>query len=110
MYISILWQSDRLLSMEGACMSDPRSLMKMLRLLTYLTQLGLSVISPIVLSVLLGVWLNLRFGVGHWLTVVLLLVGLVSGGCAFYRFAKGIIKLEKENPPHDGEGEWYNEN
>lgn len=91
-------------------MRDPGSRMKTVRLLVCLGQLGLSVISPIVLSVLLGAWIDLRFGVGPWLTVVLLLVGLVSGGCAFYRFAKGFIKLEKEDPPHDGEGEWNNEN
>ncbi len=91
-------------------MNDPRSLMKTLRLLTYLTQLGLSVISPIVLCVFVGVWLNLRFGVGEWLVVLLLAVGLVSGGCGFYRFARTFIRLEKEGTPHDGEGELDNEN
>ena len=80
-----------------------------LRLLTYVTQLGVSVISPIVLCVLVGVWLSGRFGIGPWLIVVLLFIGLVSGGCGFYRFVRMFTDMEKRIPPHDGEGEWENE-
>ena len=96
--------------MEDAQMRDPGSRMKTVRLLVCLGQLGLSVISPIVLSVLLGAWIDLRFGVGPWLTVVLLLVGLVSGGCAFYRFAREFLSSENENLPYDREGGRENEN
>lgn len=78
---------------------------EMLRLLTYVTQFGMAVVSPIVLSVLAGVWLAQRFGIGPWLIVVLLFVGLISGGCGFYRFVRIFMDIEKRIPPHGGEGE-----
>ena len=80
-------------------------LMETLRLLTYLTQFGMSVIAPIVLSVLVGVFVNQRFGVGEWLIVLLLVVGLISGACGFYRFVRLFISIEKKIPPRGGEGE-----
>lgn len=85
-------------------------ILETLRLLSYVTQFGFSVMMPIVLCVMLGVWLNLRFGIGEWLIVVLLVVGLISGGCGFYRFAKFFTNQSRRIPPHDGEGEWTNEN
>jgi hypothetical protein len=81
----------------------------MLCQLTYLTEFGLSVISPIVLSVLVGVWLNRRFDIGEWIIVLLLGVGLISGGCSFYRFVRIFLNMEKKSPPRGGEGEWENE-
>ena len=86
-------------------MNGRSGLAEMLRQLTYLTQLGITVLAPIVLSVLVGVFLNRRFDVGEWVIVLLLGVGLVSGGCGFFRFVRTFINMEKRRPPRGGEGE-----
>ena len=90
-------------------MSKRSRLSEMLRLLSYVTQFGMSVVSPIVLAVLFGVWLNLYRGVGVWVVVLLLGVGVISGGCGFYRFVRAFIEMQNKIPPHGGEGEGTNE-
>lgn len=79
-------------------MKKKNDLLASLRLLGYLTQFGLSVILPPLLLVFLGVWLSDRYGIGVWLTVVLLLLGLVSSGCSIYRFFKTFIRETKDEP------------
>ena len=79
-------------------MKKKNDLLKSLRLLGYLTQFGLSVIMPPLILVFLGVWLTDRYSIGAWLIVVLLLLGLVSSGCSFYRFFKTFVRETKDEP------------
>lgn len=79
-------------------MKKKNDLLKSLRLLGYLTQFGLSVILPPLILVFLGVRLCDRYGIGPWLIVVLLLLGLVSSGCSFYRFFKTFVRETKDEP------------
>ena len=79
-------------------MKKKNDLLKSLRLLGYLTQFGLSVILPPLILVFLGVWLCDRYAIGPWLIVVLLLLGLVSSGCSFYRFFKTFVRETKDEP------------
>lgn len=79
-------------------MKKKNDLLASLRLLGYLTQFGLSVILPPLILVFLGVWLCDRYEIGVWLIVVLLLLGLVSSGCSFYRFFKTFIRETRDEP------------
>ena len=79
-------------------MKKKNDLLASLRLLGYLTQFGLSVILPPLLLTFLGWWLSDRYGIGVWLIVVLLLAGLVSSGCSFYRFFKTFIRETRDEP------------
>ena len=79
-------------------MKKKNDLLKSLRLFGYLTQFGLSVILPPLILVFLGVRLCDRYGIGPWLIVVLLLLGLVSSGCSFYRFFKTFVRETKDEP------------
>ncbi len=79
-------------------MKKKNDLLKSLRLLGYLTQFGLSVILPPLILVFLGVLLCDRYEIGPWLIVVLLLLGLVSSGCSFYRFFKTFVRETKDEP------------
>lgn len=63
-----------------------------LRNLAMVSQLGIMVISPIVLCVALGVWLDGRFGT--WFTLPLLVLGVISGGKLGYDMA---MKCNKED-------------
>ena len=69
-----------------------------LRYLAYLTQFGLSVVTPIVFSVLLAVYFCDRYGIGEWLIVLGLAVGLISAGCGFFRFARLVLAVNADKP------------
>ena len=91
-------------------MNKRSNLIELLRLVSYVSQFGLSVVMPIVLCVLLGVWLNMSYGVGEWLIVLLLVVGLISGGCGFFRFVRPFMSQDQAVSPNGGEGDAENEN
>ncbi len=73
-----------------------RELQAALRCLSYLTQFGLSVVMPILLCVLFAVWLCGKYGIGEWLIVLFLAVGLISAGCGFYKFAKAFLTMNAD--------------
>lgn len=75
--------------------------MKDLRLLVWLTQLGLSVAMPLGGFVLLAVWLRSRFDWGVWVIVAGLILGLV---CAIDGLRSSLKAMEhmtkdKRDPP-----------
>lgn len=72
--------------------------MKNLHLLTWLTQLGLSVAIPLAGFVLLAVWLKNRFGWGNWVLFVGIGLGLF---CAIDGFVKNLQLLDKLNKEKD---------
>lgn len=78
-------------------MKDIKQKMRILNAMSYLTQLGLSVALPPVLCILLGVWIQGRTGVGEWIIVVMLIVGLISGACSFASFYKRFAHTNNGN-------------
>lgn len=52
--------------------------MKILYLLTWVGQFGLSVIFPTLFFLLLAVWLQNKFGLGMWIVVVFGIVGVLT--------------------------------
>ena len=77
--------------------------MKGLNLLIWMTQLGISVAVPPVVFVLLGVWLRDRFGLGNWVMIVVVAVGLI---CAVNGLRSSLKVMERmtedkkqEKPP-----------
>lgn len=53
-------------------------LMKILYLLTWVGQFGLSCIFPTLLFLLLGVWLQQKFHMGVWIIIVLGILGIIT--------------------------------
>ena len=65
-----------------------RSWMKLVRTVTLLGQFGFTFITPPVVMGLLGWWLQDRFGLGVWVMLICLLLGLMTsfaGALRFYR-------------------------
>lgn len=83
---------------------------KVLRYLGYLTQFGLSVVTPILLCVLLAVYFCDRYGIGEWLIALALGVGLISAGCGFFRFARLFLAINADGPISSREGDDTGEN
>ena len=73
-----------------------------------ITQMGLSLIAPLILLVLLAFWLRKTFSLGSWVVLVGLALGLISMGFTFYRIYLGILKQSKNKKdclPDDEKGE-----
>ena len=78
--------------------------MKDMTLLTWLTQLGLSVALPPVVFILLAVWLRNSYGWGQWVIWVGIVLGFYSAVQGFRSSLKAMSRLskskqEKEPPP-----------
>ena len=76
--------------------------MKELTLLTWLTQLGLSVTVPPVLFILLAVWLRDGQGWGAWVIWAGVILGLycaIHGLVSSLKTLKKITEAKKDKPP-----------
>ena len=52
--------------------------MKLLSLLMWVGQFGLSCIFPVLLFLMLGVWLQQKFHLGVWVVIVLGILGIIT--------------------------------
>ena len=70
--------------------------MKDLSLLVWLTQLGLSTVTPLAVCVLLSVWLRHQFQLGSWVIWVGVLLGLTLAIDGFRTGIKQMSRLAKK--------------
>lgn len=79
--------------------------MKYLSLLTWVTQLGFSILFPTCAFLLLANWLQNRYGLGAWITVVLGIIGLLTSITTTQSCIRSMLKAankitdKKEEPP-----------
>lgn len=75
--------------------------MKYLKDLIWITELGLSVATPLALFLLAAVWLQNRFGLGGWIIILGLFLGLYSAFSSARTFARfySSKKSKKEDEP-----------
>ena len=66
--------------------------MKDLRMLVWLTQVGISVAAPPVVFLLGALWLRNRFGLGVWCILVALALGII---CAVAGLRQTLMLMEK---------------
>lgn len=69
--------------------------------LALVSQLGLSMIVPIVLCTYAGVWLENKFSFPF--TIILIVLGILAGGRNVYVLLKGAIKKEPEGEADEEE-------
>ena len=70
--------------------------MKVLSLLMWVTQFGLSVMFPPCFFLLIAHWLQTRFGLGSWVMVVLGILGLLTAFSTAKSNMKAMLKAIKE--------------
>ena len=78
--------------------------MKVLSLLMWVTQFGLSVMLPPCFFLLIAHWLQTRFGLGSWVMVVLGILGLLTAFSTAKSNLRAMLKAvkelsDKEDPP-----------
>ena len=66
---------------------------------------GLSVVTPLVVCILFGVWLRNRYGVGEWVILTAAAVGLVSSGCGAYRTIRAFVAEEERRDAKTAAGQ-----
>lgn len=76
--------------------------MKDMKLLIWLTQLGLSVAVPLGGFILLAVWLQNRFSWGNWVIVVGIILGAICAAEGLFSSLKAMRRMsgkDKEEAP-----------
>jgi hypothetical protein len=78
--------------------------MKLLNLLMWVTQFGLSIIFPTLMFLWLGVWLQNKFSLGIWILIVMGLIGVLTSVSSTRACLRSMIKAAqelsgKEKPP-----------
>ena len=68
-----------------------KNYLRVIRMVSTFGQLGFTLITPPVVMALLGWWLQSRFGLGTWVMLLCLLIGLISAGTSGYRFLKRVL-------------------
>lgn len=69
--------------------------MKVWTLLTWLTQLGLSIAAPMAGFLFLALWLRSKFSLGNWVLWVGIILGLVSALEGLRTSLKALARLSK---------------
>lgn len=84
-----------------------KNYLKVARLVATFGQLGFTLITPPVVMALLGWWLQSRFGLGTWVMLLCLLIGLLCAGTNGYKFLRRILikdtKRSLEKDPEDAD-------
>ncbi len=73
-----------------------KDFMKALSAVSYLTQVGLSIATPIVLALLLANFLVNKNIAGPWVYAVLIILGLGAGIMSFYSFIQYVMRKNKK--------------
>ena len=68
----------------------------LLKNLTLLTQLGLSLVTPLLMCIALCWWLNTKHGVGGWVYLPGFFFGLGGSGMTAWKLFQSVDKREKE--------------
>lgn len=79
-----------------------KSYMKILRTLSLLTQLGISLVAPPLLLCWLALYLQDRFGLGLWVMPTAIAIGLLSAFCGVWRLLKSVLRQndrDDDTPP-----------
>ena len=74
--------------------------MKLLALLSWVTQFGLSVIFPTLFFLFLGVWLRGKFGLGMWVLAVFGILGLLTSISTTRSCLRSLRKAAEEASDH----------
>lgn len=82
--------------------------MKNISLLVWLTQLGLSVVVPLLGFIWLGVWLNSRFDWGVWVIIACVILGLIFAIDGL-RYCLRVMAQSAKTEQEDTTGISYNE-
>jgi F0F1-type ATP synthase assembly protein I len=62
--------------------------------LALISQLGLTIVVPILLGVVLGLFIDSHLGTRPWATLALIILGVIAGGVGVYRLISDSIQQD----------------
>lgn len=74
---------------------------ELIRCLSLVSQLGITMLTPVILCVLLGVWLDKKFST--YFTLPLLILGILAGARSAYLLAKKAVGPGNEDEEDDND-------
>ena len=74
--------------------------MKLLNLLMWVVQFGFSILFPTVFFLILGVWLQEKYGLGLWIVIVLGIVGVLTSVSTTRSCLKALRRAADESSEH----------
>ncbi len=78
-------------------MEGNKKIYKSLKYMTMLTQLGISVVAPLILCIPAAIWIKSKLNLGDWVVLVGVMLGIASGCYSFWQSLKKFIKdMHKE--------------
>ena len=77
--------------------------MKGLNMLVWLTQVGISVAAPLAAFVFCGLWLRDQFGLGNWIILVGLGLGIICAVTGFRQCLQLMEQMSKRTNKNDQE-------
>ena len=81
----------------------PGGIMKLLNLIMWVTQFGLSILFPLCFFLILGVWLQTKFALGIWIVVVLGILGFLTSistvRSCLHSMQKAAREVASQTPP-----------
>ena len=81
---------------------------KILQNITLISQLGLSLLMPLLICMFACYWLNTRAGVPAWIYIPGMILGLGSSGMTAYKTYLSVMRREKKTD-HSEQGPAFNE-
>lgn len=83
-------------------MNNKKSQNEIFTALSYITQLGLSVIISFMIWISIALWARKTFGLGNYVSVIGILLGAGSGTVSFIKFCEQIKDLSSRKDEYDG--------
>lgn len=83
--------------------------MKDIALLVWFMQLGISVAAPLAGFVLIAIWLQNRFGLGRWVVIAAVILGIISAIDGLRTSLKTLEKLSRKDKEEEKTALSYND-
>lgn len=89
-------------------MDREKAFFRAMKGLSWVTQLGFSLVCPPLLCVFIALKLQERFELGEWVLITAIVIGILSAACTFISFAKQMLseaKADKNNEKEEDDDE-----
>ncbi len=78
-------------------MNDRKGILTAIKNLGLVSQIAISMVTPIVLMILLASWIRSRTGVGEWIYILFAVLGVGGGASSVWVYMKKAIREAEES-------------
>ena len=78
-----------------------KAYLKVVKAVSYMGQLGFTLLTPPLVLICLAWWIEDRFDVGTWVMALALVIGLITSAVSAYQLYRRILADSKKHKPKD---------